>query len=125
MKVDEAMPMAITIGEKYGPAMEITEQADADAYFERCVHHTMWHLIHDGKVETQPEARIEAERIEKINLGYYAGYYDSATRERVERLFHCAHPVFGSIAERGAPTADEALMAGVNRAVRSQRDNRR
>lgn len=45
-------------------------------------------------------------------VGYYAGYYDSETRERVERLFMCAHPVFGSIADNGAPTPDEAYDAG-------------
>jgi hypothetical protein len=31
----------ITIGEKYGPAMEIKAQAEADAYFEQCVEHCM------------------------------------------------------------------------------------
>jgi len=71
----------ITIGDKYGPAMIITEQAEADAYFERCVQHGM--LFH---------TRIEAEKIERINLGYYAGYYNNETRERVERLFKCQHP---------------------------------
>jgi hypothetical protein len=73
------MPMNvnITIGEKYGPAMEITEQADADAYFERCVQHTMSY----GKTLD------EAEAIERINLGYYSGYYNVETMARVNRLF--------------------------------------
>lgn len=85
-------PEKITIGDKYGPAMQITDQAEADAYFEKCVRHMMRY---------RPCARDEAERIERMNLGYFAGYYDSETRERVERLFRCSHPVFGSIAERG------------------------
>jgi hypothetical protein len=112
------MPMAITIGDKYRPAMEITEQAEADAYFERCVEHTVWHLINDGKAANGDDARPEAERIERINLGYFAGYYDSSTRARVERLFRCAHPVFGAIATAGAPTPDQALMAGVSAVIR-------
>jgi hypothetical protein len=92
-----------TIGDMYHPAMAITDQAEADAYFERLVEYSMreW-----GK------SREEAEQTQKSNLGYFAGYYDSETRERVERLFHCSHPVFGSIAEKGAPTPEEALEAG-------------
>ena len=93
----------ITIGEKYGPAMAITEQAPADAYFEECVQHTMTSF---GK------SREEAETLERSNLGYYAGYYGAETRQRVERLFLCAHPVFGAIAERGEPTAEETLEMG-------------
>jgi hypothetical protein len=93
----------VTIGEKYGYAMAITEPAEAASYFEACVDHS----------ESFHPSREEAER---INIGYYAGYYDAATRERVERLFSCAHPVFGAIAQRGAPTEAEALLSGVIRA---------
>lgn len=100
----EPMPQWITIGDKYKPAMTITDQADADAYFERCVEHSMQHF---GKT------RDEAEDLERSNLGYFAGYYDHETRARVERLFKCAHPVFGSIAENGPPTIHQALAAGV------------
>jgi hypothetical protein len=91
----------ITIGDKYGPAMEITEQAEADAYFEECVQHCM----------SFGKTREEAESIERQNLGYYAGYYDNDTRLRVERLFRCAHPVFGQAA-KGTPTAEEAFEMG-------------
>lgn len=96
------MEKRITIGDKYGPAMEMTDQAEANAYFETCVTHTMGF----GK------SREEAERVERGNLGYYAGYYSEETRTRVERLFKCAHPVFGAIAEHGPPTLEEALTAG-------------
>ncbi len=100
--MDDPMPEHITIGEKYQPAMKITEQADADAYFERCVEHAMrrW-----GK------SRYDAEQGERANLGYYAGYCSNETRARVERLFRCAHPIFGPIAN-GAPTAEEAFEMG-------------
>ena len=97
------MKTQITIGEKYGPAMEITDQVTADAYFEECVEHCMRHR----------HGRNKAEVIERQNLGYFAGYYDSETRKRVEHLFKCSHPIFGSIAEKGAPTAKEAFAAGM------------
>jgi hypothetical protein len=94
----------ISIGDKYSPAMKITEQAEADKYFEELVRHNMSFGTNDRK---------RAEEIERGNLGYFAGYYDSETRERVERLFKCEHPVFGSIAKNGTPSPAEAFMAGV------------
>lgn len=96
------MDSEITIRDKYAPAMEITDQAEADAYFERCVRHCM----------TFEKTREEAEKIERANLGYYAGYYDHETRARVERLFHCAHPILGSLEQYRAPTSEEALEIG-------------
>lgn len=100
--MNEAMK---TIGEKYGPAMEITDEAEAKRYFEKCVTHSMGF----GK------SRAEAETIERSNLGYYAGYYDNETRKRVERLFSCAHPVFGKAVE-GTPTPEEAFTMGMEMA---------
>lgn len=96
-------PKKITSIDKYRPAMEITDQADADAYFEKCVWHDM---VQHGMT------RDEAEQLERRNLGCFAGYYDTETRERVERLFCCAHPIFGSIAKNGAPTSEQAFNAG-------------
>lgn len=98
----EPLPKEVTIGDKYRPAMEIRDQGEADAYFERLVAHT----------QGFGESRERAEEVERINLGYFAGYYDSLTRERVERLFRCAHPVFGKVAENGSPTMEESLKAG-------------
>ena len=96
-------PHHINNGDKYGPAMQISDQAEADAYFERCVKHQMKR----GKC-----SRDRAERIERQNLGYYAGYYDEETRRRVERLFHCAHPFFGPIEKNGGPDPQTALNIG-------------
>jgi hypothetical protein len=97
-------PDEVSIGDKYGPAMELTEQPDADAYFEKCIEHTM---------RFDKNTRERAESIERANLGYYAGYYSNETRARVERLFHCAHPIFGEIAVKGPPTPEEALAKGI------------
>lgn len=102
----------ITIGDKYQPAMEITDQDKADAYFEECVVHTMrW-----GRT------REEAEKIERANLGYYAGYYNDETRERVERLFRCSHPIFGAIAQQGPVTPAKAFEMGID-AAQKERDS--
>jgi hypothetical protein len=98
-----------TIGEKYGPAMEITGQAKADAYFEKLVN---LHMAKWGK------SREEAEALERGNLGYYAGYYSAETRERVERLFKCSHPVFGEISKNGQPHALRAKALGIQEAGR-------
>lgn len=94
-----AFPEKITIREKYGPAMAITDQSAADAYFGRCVAHSM----RFGGL-----TRPEAERVERINLGYYAGYYDAQTQERVNRLFLTTHPVFGD----RRPSPEDAFEMG-------------
>ncbi len=94
----------MTCGELYDPAMEIQSQAHADAYFEILVAYCM---------KRHNKTRQEAEVIQRSNLGYYAGYYDNETRERVERLFKCAHPVFGKIAENGPPSPEQAFHMGV------------
>ena len=98
---------SVTYAEKYDPAMSITEQAEADAYFERCVLHHMSFGIE----------RADAERFERGNLAYWAGYYDNETRARVERLFHCEHPIFGSIEKNGPPTAATAFRMGLDRSM--------
>lgn len=96
-------PDIITNGEKYGPAMEITDEVTARAYFERCVEHAMRRF--------PDKTREEVEAIERSNLGYYAGYYSEATRARVERLFAAVHPIFGSMQEK-QPRPEEAFEMG-------------
>jgi hypothetical protein len=92
-----------TIAEVYGPAMEIADQPTADSYFTLLVERTM------SLAEVTKE---EAESRMRENLAYYAGYFDNETRERVERLFKCAHPIFGAIAEKGPITPGEAFKLG-------------
>lgn len=100
MKLDA--DKSYTIGETYKPAMEMTDPDEAAAYFEELVRWSM----QAGKVD-----RPRAEVIQRANLGYFAGYYDNDTRLRVERLFKCSHPVFGTAVD-GAPTAQEAFEMG-------------
>ena len=97
----DSLPKEITIGDKYGPAMKITNQEDADKCFELLVRHSM---------ENFGKTREEAEALERTNLGYYAGYYSSETSERVQRLFNCVHPIFGKVENFSTP--EEAFEMG-------------
>lgn len=99
---EQELPEKMTYGEKYGPAMEMTDPTEASAYFEKCVRHAM---------KYHGSTREEAEQNEKGNLGYYAGYYGNETRQRVQKLFCCAHPSFGAIDE-GAPRVINAFKIG-------------
>lgn len=76
-----------TIGELYGPAMEIDNEADAQFYLGELVKRQMevWNMSED-------EARTSV----LANLGYYAGYYNAATFDRVMKVFKTAHPIFGA-----------------------------
>ena len=112
------LPERITIGQKYGPAMEITDQEEADRYFGLLVEHTMKHAQ-----DEEYKSREGAENLERQNLGYCAGYYDTETRERVERLFSCAHPVFGSVEQFGVPTPEAAFQSGLERAEKARRES--
>ena len=72
------------IGDLYGPAMSITDPAEAAAYFDRLVeYHLAW--------ANPPVSREVAEAIERQSLGYYAGhYYDAKVIRRVEQLYATA-----------------------------------
>lgn len=97
------MEKNITAGDKYGPAMEMTDREEAVKYFEECVEHTM----------SFGNSREEAIEIEKSNFGYIAGYYDHDTRVRVEELFGSIHPIFGLTGSE-ALTQEEAFKVGKN-----------
>lgn len=90
MKLEPRLPDEATIGQLYDLALDpdLTQDA-ADAYFE---------LLVERRMRVGRYSRADAEALERSNLGYYAGYGSAETRERVERLFRCAHPVFGAIA---------------------------
>ncbi len=91
------------------PAMKITDKDDADQYLESYVSYLIPYVIDNNKDKDDIFIYEESVKIAKYNLGYYAGYFDNSTRERVEKLFNCSHPVFGSIATNGEMTALEAF----------------
>lgn len=97
----------LTYGECLEPAMDITDPEDAKQYKEAYIK-----FIEKFMTDRESKAGQTAEQIANANLGYWAGYYGDEVRERVERLFNCKHPIFGSIAENGSPTPEEAFKMG-------------
>lgn len=71
-------------GDGYDRAMKITDQAEADAHFA---------LLVEESLVVFKKSRAETEQNVRDSLGYWAGYHSHETRERVERLFKCAHPI--------------------------------
>lgn len=69
----------LTNGESLGPAMEITEQEDANQYFEQYVQYMM---------SRGNYSKEEATKICKSNLSYYSGYYSLETWKRVTKLYN-------------------------------------
>ncbi len=100
-----------TIGEVYRPAMEITDQQEADEFFKALV---------DYHVKRYGQSIEEATEIQKANLGYFAGYYDRETMMRVQRLFSCQHPIFGSV----IPSVEEAFEMG-KKFVKKERNEKK
>ncbi len=107
---------SLTYGECLDPAMEITDAADAKQYLADYAAFIQTSLNREPRNDN-----MTAEQIAKTNIGYYAGYYSDKTRERVERLFKCSHPIFGGIAKNGPPTQEQAFDAGMRASTTPQR----
>jgi len=90
-----------TIGDMYGPAMDLKTHEEAVEYFERLVEYGM----------SQGQSRERAEEVQRSNLGYFTGYYDQETAARVFKLFRCAHPLFGT----ARPDAMTAFKKGLEK----------
>jgi hypothetical protein len=85
-------------------AMHVTDQAEADGVFAE--------LLTIARRAT-PEVSLATMTANlRESLGYHAGYFDHATRARVERLYRCAHPFFGPIAHVLPPEPGESLELG-------------
>jgi hypothetical protein len=85
-------------------ALEITDEREARVYFEELVQRAL------GQMPSF--TREEAESHVKSSIAYYAGYYDNDVRARVERLYNCVHPFFGSIEKNGPPGPEAAYRMG-------------
>jgi hypothetical protein len=51
--------------------------------------------------------------IQLSNVGYFSGYYDSATAKRVLDWLGATHPIFGEAHARGTLMNEDAFNAGV------------
>jgi hypothetical protein len=92
-------------GDLYDPAMEVQTKEEADAYFKKLQDYYASRGVY-------PEIN---EKIIKVNLAYWAAYGSDERRERIERLYDCAHPHFGNISENGRPTIAEIEQLVSNR----------
>ncbi|MBW3583438.1 MAG: hypothetical protein KY455_10105 [Euryarchaeota archaeon] len=91
-----------TWGDILEPAMSITDPAEAKAFLDEYVCFLEPRVI-------PPD---QALHVARVNLGYYAGYYDRDTRLRVERLFGAAHPTLGPVRGSDEEEARAAFAAG-------------
>lgn len=89
-------------GEVFDPVMRMTGQAEADSFLEEYAAY-----IAGCQGISVPEAKV----IARSNIGYYAGYNDLETRQRVELLFGAPHPMLGS-SFGPQPTPDDAFRMG-------------
>jgi len=98
------LPKDITNGDLLGPAMKMTDPEEAKEYLAALIERAVKHF---GQT---PE---EAESVQKENLGYYAGYFDTETMVRVHKLFDCEHPVLGKVkSQEDLPSPEEAFEMG-------------
>lgn len=94
----------LSYGETLGPAMEIETEDEASRYFAR---YCRWIM----RVNAENDKFLglkEAQDIAKTNIGYYSGYFGEETQRRVERVFKCVHPFFGSV--DGPPKTPEDIL---------------
>jgi hypothetical protein len=89
-------------------AMKVSTKEEADGWLDVAVRKL--HAASQGS-----QTKIEIEFAIKSNLGWFAGYYSHEDRDRIEKLFGCQHPYFGSIAVNGPPSVTEAIRIGIQR----------
>lgn len=95
----------LTYGEALDPIFKITDAEDARQYKQAYIRYT-------EKFSQEFTKGNTAESIVNTNIGYYAGYGSTEDRERIEKLFQCAHPVFGAIKDNAVPTSEQAFKMG-------------
>lgn len=75
----------LSYGEALDPAMKVQSEEEARAYFNAYATYLRRFCPTDE----------EARSVARVNIGYWTGYMDTATAERVRRLFGFGHPIFG------------------------------
>ena len=92
-----------TYGEQFTAALACTTPAEAEAWIEKEVEHY---------VQFHGKSVAEAVQIIKSNIGYMAGYYDHETAQKIHRLFHAVHPIFGTADYHETVSPKEAFDLG-------------
>lgn len=91
----------LTVGDKLGPAMQVQTQEEADEFLTNYIAYMMKHSENYKTEESAKECCLG-------NIGYYTGYCNAETAQRVLPLFKTAHPIFG----QSMPTPVEAFKEG-------------
>lgn|SRR6185437_1358082 len=107
---DGEFPDDATWGEIYGPAMDVQTEAEAEAYLAR--------IISLMRRKDQNLSEEGARYTALSNVGYWTGYCSDETAERVKRLYHTTHPIFGD----AKLTTEELLRMGIEYGERRKRD---
>jgi hypothetical protein len=76
----------LTYGDLLHPAMKVKTKKGADL-FKREYSRYLIEIFHKT-----PE---KAESIVRSNVGYFSGYCDQKTMDRVRKLYGFGHPIFG------------------------------
>jgi len=98
------LPDKMTIGECYGRCTEIVDHNQANEYFIALV---------ERNLRICPEHDLDtAIKVEKDNIGYFAGYCDSETALRMELLFNTIHPILGSAQNYCMMSAEDIVEVG-------------
>lgn len=100
--------------------MKITEVEDAKQYFNKYVEFIIPHVVEKNPKHSDDDIVNESISVAKSNIGYFSGYCDEETRNRVSRIFEAEHPIFGS----GNPTSEEAFEMGKRFATKIVRNNK-
>lgn len=95
----------------YHVALAAVTQAQADSIFEEMIQCVMPALGRSGPFSTLM-IRAKCEELLRFNLGYIAADCGNDVRARVELLYKCEHPIFGSLKELGNPEFEESLELG-------------
>jgi len=82
--VSDEISDTATLGEIYGPALDVTNRDEAKRYFAKLVQRRM--RMTGCSLE-------EARRIERVNIGYFAGYYSDSINHKVKMLYGAVNPM--------------------------------
>jgi hypothetical protein len=89
--------------DEFEQAIRCNTPEEAQAWMEANINYREEHFA-------QP--RELARTIIKANLGYMAGYYDTAASKKIHDLFGADHPILGDIST-GPVSPEAALKAGM------------
>ena len=93
-----------TFGEQFQSALACETREEAEAWMETEVTHYVEHHV---------KSVTEAIEIIKSNIGYMAGYYGDKEAQKIHRLFHAVHPIFGTADYHRTLTNAEAFEIGL------------